>query len=143
MNTYWTAFFGRDISDVRSNTENPAIVHVTHKYLGEQSEETESKLVSIVTEYFTADFENKIVPRMEFSKIDYFGENYSRVLCMTNHQFKKYLFMDLRKQLDVFRKDDFPDWRPHITTDLEFSKIFVFDYFALMRDKEIVIKFEV
>jgi hypothetical protein len=143
MNTLWTAFFGRDIAHVRSNTSDAPVFHVTHKYLGEQTDIVESQITSLIVDYFSNNPEDKIVPRMEFSKIDYFGENYSRVLCMTNHQFKKYLFMDLRKQLDAFRKDDFPDWRPHITTDSDTSKIFVFDYFALMRNDDVVIKFDI
>lgn len=105
---YYTAFTLKFEND-------PEVLHVTHKYLGEQPDHTIQEIISHINLFLAI---NGIVrmPAAIFDVIDYFGpSNDTRVLRSASPQFGQRLHPGLRALLDRFKTDDFP-YTPHATT---------------------------
>lgn len=128
---YYTCFAIKDV--------NPNFFHCTHKFLGVQDLLRVSDLKTAINRYFEIP---RVVPGLAFTKVDYLGPEYERAILLNDFGNKKYLFLDLRRELDNFRKDDFPHWLPHISGkhDIAFVK---FNQFHLMEDGKPILTFEI
>lgn len=120
-------------------TMDPNRYHCTHKFLGVLDLLHVSEIKTRINKYFETP---RVVPGMAFTKIDYLGPHYERAVVLSDFAYKKYLFLDLRQELDFYRKDDFQHWVPHITGNHEilWAK---FDCFHLMEDGVPVLTFEI
>lgn len=88
-------------------------LHCTHKWLGVIEPTDFQKVAGICDEYFKIP---KTFPLAIFNKPDEFitsAGNKVRVLKSFIHTDR--FFLDLRAQLDVFKKDEYPIYQPHIT----------------------------
>jgi len=91
-------------------------LHCTHKYLGELKPAQFFKVADVIDGWFyensdSAEFEP---PRLLFCIPRWL--NGQRTLFPADGGAKD-LFPDLRKKLDVFRKDDYKRYQPHITCE--------------------------
>lgn len=123
---YYTAFL----------TDNPDL-HCTHKYFGTLSEEKRGAVETFLTEYFS--HPRRALP-VSFERTEWFGGyNAIRVLLpLDEASAVKALFPDLRARLDIFRKDDYGSYRPHISTP-DYATIFaMFTGYALMSGSTII-----
>lgn len=104
--TYWTCF--------SYEVFPPHELHCTHKFLGEQSEENAKKILAILDSYFS---KNSFVSfKPHFNTSVFFGKN-KDVKVLKLDKFDKDLFLpELRKMLNAFRKDDYAEYSPHVTT---------------------------
>lgn len=124
----YTAFIFEEI--------DPDLLHCTHKYLGDLSDNQIAGVRQIVDQYFRYTHIPRL-PQAVFSKEDFFGPNKEvRVLKPRSWVPNRWL-LDLRNMLGNFRKDDFDSYQPHVTTleniiDLPFSS------YALIGDKQIL-----
>jgi len=129
--SWWTAFMFED-------TPNPNDLHVTHKYLGKLESDQIKETLSIMDAYFK---KKKFKPfQMVFDKEEWFGdEKDTRVLRPTDlpDKDKQEVFMlDLKSQLDEkIKKDDYPEYKPHVSTN-DFDMVDrPITRFALMKGK--------
>lgn len=128
--TYYTAF-GFNKFSIKE-------IHCTHKYLGKLSLDDEEKVIKIIENYLN---KKKLKSFIEdFSQVEYFGSLKNiRVITPIYPKFDYYL-LDLREQLSIFKKDDFPTYQPHISTNT-FNRINnYFDYFCIVKDNQIIKK---
>ena len=102
---YWTAFAFANM--------NPDQLHCTHKFLGDLTSSQAKAVEGIIDTYFTrirpwkpflATFDNK----------EWFGED-KDVHVLVSHDSLNKFYPVLRKILDQFRADDFPEYKPHVT----------------------------
>lgn len=108
---------------------HPADFHLTHKFLG--SVDTD-RLMQIFEEKIDEHLVVQATPELAFNKVDFFGPNYQRVLVLSNFAQKEFLQLKLRAALDNYRRDDFPEWKPHITIDGVDATICSFTHYYLM-----------
>jgi len=114
--SWWTVFLFKDIP-------NPNDLHVTHKYFGDIGEEfTEENLESVI-ETIDGYFENKEFHsfQLDFSKEEMFGPDKDvRVLTpssLSDIEKDEYFLLDLKGELDDICPDDWPDYKPHVSTE--------------------------
>lgn len=112
-------------------------LHCTHKYLGECTTREATIYIKLIGDYF--DRRGGFSPfTLRFEGIDYFKPANVRVL-------KAYgaiqRYQDLRQMLGLIREDDFAEYVPHVTTDLDGPIESVFGSYALMSGKEVVWEF--
>ena len=123
MDRYFTCF-------VLENAD-PTKLHMTHKYLGEQSEAAVQEIMQICEEHFNKS--TTLMPKIVFDEVDYLGEKYKRVVkCQS--RLKQHLHLDLRAKLDHFRKDDYAYWLPHITHPTSHGLVARFSGYALLKN---------
>lgn len=107
--TYWACFAFED--------EVPDDLHCTHKYFGEQDAGTLEDIKQVLGDYFKATPLTTIQAR--FDTEEFFGEDKDvRVLRLADGEDMEQFHLGLRSKLDVFAEDRFPDYKPHVTTDL-------------------------
>jgi hypothetical protein len=107
--TYWTCFAYDGV--------HPDELHCTHKYFKDQTPETMEQIRKIIDEHFKAKPFEPFTTR--FDQVNMFGENKDvRVLRPAVDDLSLY-HLDLKEKLDEFREDRFPDYCPHVTTDLD------------------------
>jgi SPP1 gp7 family putative phage head morphogenesis protein len=92
------------------------VLHCTHKYLGKLTPAQVKTTEKIVDAYFAQ--RKPELPQAVFAREEFFGpENDIRVLTPVG---TADWWLDLRAALDeAIRPDDFPVYRPHVTTDRE------------------------
>lgn len=106
---YYTAF-------IYAKTNEAHVLHCTHHYLGELSKADALRVERIVDAYF---LKERKLPRVAFDRVDFFGEKKDiRVLRPAITKVEDFL-PDLKTELSKFRKDDFPEYKPHVTTALD------------------------
>lgn len=104
---YYTAFHLEDDFGIPD-------CHVTHKYLGEQSDENLARIMPILNSYMIDHARELSEPRTwVFDQFEMFGPEHD--IPVVAAEPKNNMLLDLRDQLSEFRKDDFPSYRPHIT----------------------------
>lgn len=103
--TYWTCF--------AYDGHHPDDLHCTHKYLG-HLEPNELAWVRVILDgYFGIGFEPF---QVSFDKEEFFGaEGETRVL-LPSYVDMDLMLMDLRFELDQVRADDWPDYKPHVSS---------------------------
>lgn len=110
---YYTAFvYGRELLK-KGGVPDLSLGHVTHKYLGELGQEKLSMVWMIVNDYFLDD--NRLFPRAVFDGPTLFAGRTPVLVAKRGYVLGEW-FMDLRRQLDQFRKDDYPEYTPHVST---------------------------
>jgi hypothetical protein len=132
MDKYYTAFLFEGYT--------PEELHVTHKYFGEQTPERMIAIWEIVDWWFSENPFRSFVP--VFNRVDLFGpENNIRVLTPSlslNETLRITDFLPgLREKINIFRKDDFGEYRAHVATDLPEIVDKKVDRYALIKGKEI------
>lgn len=108
---FWTEFTYAPTSPAHG-------LHCTHKFLGELSAIEVEQVQKILIRHFgtySAKLMGEAKPvEVHFDKVEMFGEAKDvRVLVPSIPTIK--LFPRLRRILDEFRKDDFDEYRPHVT----------------------------
>lgn len=126
MNKWYSAFLFRGITSKQ--------LHVTHKFLGDQTEENTVDIVDILDDYFSAP---RRVPQVVFNKEAFFGENSDQRVLLPQGGTAELLLPDLREILDPYRRDDFTEYLPHVTTNLDTVQHSM-DRYALMCDGRVV-----
>lgn len=96
---------------------SPEILHCTHKYLGEVSYQTLQEISAHIKLYRST--QNFQPPKVVFDKREMFGENADTPVLVPSVYDLKDFFPNLRAFLGQYRKDDFPEYRPHVTTVLD------------------------
>lgn len=131
--SYWTCFYYEDYT--------PDELHCTHKFLGKQNSQDVKTILKILDNYFKANPFNPF--KIVFGKEEMFGPDKDiRVLVPNDTKDKDLFLMDLRKRLDKFKKDDYPEFRPHVTT-VTLNKVDKpFKGYALLYGKDIIAKYE-
>lgn len=131
---YYTAFLYKDVG--------PSELHCTHKYFGKLAELTIDEVVETIDAYFAAQTKpfrcaKEPVP---FTIEDFFGGKYkTRVLKMPKPYMQ--LLPTLRTMLDSFAKDQYSEYRPHVTCDKEYGTIEQpFDRYALVGSGGVIVK---
>ncbi len=124
---YWTAFC--------LDGHNPNELHCTHKFLGGISADDAKAVSSLLDRHFSAKPLNGIT--IEFDRPALFGKDADVQVLLATENTKAELgaFAALRKQLNCFRVDDFPEYKPHVTTDKTHVVARVSAY-VLMRGKK-------
>lgn len=120
---------------------DPDALHCTHKYLGELDKDDAAIVVDVVHEYFERGG-RLVFPRAKFDTVWKFGPNKDTRVLIAKQIYLPDWWMDLRFQLDVFRKDDFPEYRPHVTTNVITRLDEPFSGFALIAGKQPIITYE-
>lgn len=116
--SYMTAFYFKDDQGIPH-------CHCTHKYFDKQDDDDVEEIIKIIDSYFK---ENK--PKVDkywiFDKFSLFGkEKDCPVMEREDHHD---MMMDLKKELEPFKEESFPTYKPHLTLgdkfeDLESDKI--------------------
>lgn len=124
---YWTCFAYDGIE--------PSDLHCTHKYLGEQPEINVQQILDLLDLHFEERSYTPFTP--SFDREDFFGHDQEiRVLTKDDEKYPNSLFHpDLRLLLGVFRKDDFPEYKPHVTTDEQIVDLPLTRYCLMQGDK--------
>lgn len=119
--TWWTCFYYEG--------ESPSDQHCTHKYFGDLEDKAVEEIKKLLVQYFD---KKPFKPfQITFNKEDFFGpEKETRVLTPTEYN-KENLLLDLRSKLDKFKEDNYPNYKPHVTSDKEILEK-PFKGFALM-----------
>ena len=104
--TFWTTFTFESTA--------PQDLHCTHKFFGTLEDRDVRSIMNTIENYF------KLNPFKKFYVVfdveEFFGENNeTRVLTPKSYEEKNFL-LDLRKDLDNFKADSYPTYRPHVTT---------------------------
>jgi len=104
--TWWTCFY--------YDGETPSDQHCTHKYFGDLEDKAAEKVKELIVQYFE---KKPFKPfQITFNKEELFGpDKETRVLTPTEFN-KENLLLDLRSKLDKFKEDNYPDYKPHVTT---------------------------
>lgn len=124
---YYTAFLPSLI---------PGALHVTHKYLGVQTDEKLEEVCATIERYFQIKQES--IRDIDFSIRTFFGPHHDvPVLLPLPETPGKAFKPKLRAMLDGFAKDAFGDYRPHISTRQESIKFRV-NYYAVMHKDRVV-----
>ena len=96
------------------------VYHTTHKYLGDQSPETISKIVDEIMDYFK-EYNPQQIPHL-FTRRELFGPKLNVPVLMVDpidgefsRDYRAKFLTDLRTVLDKYRPDDYNKYRPHIT----------------------------
>ena len=93
-------------------------LHVTHKYLDEQPEAKLPFIIKIIDDLFNS---SRAFFSGSFDKEEFFGlEKDVRVLVPSQPIEISNSLLSLKFQLEKFRIDDYPVWKPHVTTDLKY-----------------------
>lgn len=97
-------------------------LHVTHKYFAEQPAANIYHICKIMDAYFAAHPFKPV--DLVFDKEEWFGKDKEVRVLTPSTSIKAPpkahpLLLDLREELDQFRKDDYSTYKPHVTTDLE------------------------
>lgn len=125
---YWTAFCYEDF--------HPSSLHCTHKYFGPQSKSNVSKIFCIISEYFERNPYVSFQPR--FDKPELFGGIKKIKVLTTQHPLTDF-YLNLKHSLDAFRDDDWPDYRPHVSTNRHWECVdMMLVYYALIKDDQIL-----
>lgn len=106
--TYWTCFAYAGVE--------PGALHCTHKYLGEQQDEDLGRIQAILESYFATP---RKVPTVVFRREDFFGPDGDVRVLRPESDDASWFLLDLRKRLDTFAEDDYPEIKPHVTTTLD------------------------
>lgn len=109
--TYWTCFAYEGIL--------PDTLHCTHKYLGDQTPEAVEQITAILDAYFVTPFDTRTTPTIIFKREEFFGPNKDVRVLRPESDDVSWFFLDLRKQLDAFAEDRYPELKPHVTTNLD------------------------
>ncbi|MDB4330334.1 hypothetical protein N9948_01290 [bacterium] len=105
--TFWTTFSFKGT--------DPKDLHCTHKFLGEQNDPSVKKILITLDNYFSKNPFKSF--KTVFGKEEFFGENAEvRVLTPFEYNEKNFL-LDLKNKLNKFMPDDYPDYKPHVTTE--------------------------
>lgn len=121
-NKYYLAF-------VYTNSHAQAdVLHCTHKYLGQLTDAEMAKTEKIVDSFFATDVRE--LPRAKFDRRQHFGPNQD-IPVLTSANFNEGSFKQLRGKLDEIRADDYPEYRPHVTTDQDVVDL-PFAHYALI-----------
>jgi len=128
--TWWTCFYYEGAA--------PTDQHCTHKYFGDLEDQAVDEIKELLEQYFE---KKPFKPfQITFNKEDLFGPKKDvRVLTPTEYN-KEQVMLDLRSKLDKFKEDNFPDYKPHVTTDKEILEK-PFKCYALMHGDKIVTKY--
>ena len=121
---YWTCYLLED--------EDPNKLHVTHKFMKDQTPENVASILKILDEYWGK--YSMMAPMLaKFDKEEYFGKDKDvHVLSSDDPRFER---AQLRTQLDKFADDQFPGYKPHVTTDEKCIEKMIVGY-AFMYGKE-------
>lgn len=103
---YMTAFYFEDDHGI-------PYCHCTHKYLGELDDDTVQKVIGTVDQYFKGIPDLKKDRDWVFTDFVLFGPEQDTPVM--ERMTKDDMFPDLKEQLEVYRKDTFPAYRPHVT----------------------------
>lgn len=107
--TYWSCFAFDGIT--------PDELHCTHKFFGEQTEESAAEILQVLNAWFQDNPFEDLTP--VFEREEFFGKDREvRVLTQKNPSDSSKFLLELRKQLDAFAEDNYPGYKPHVTTDL-------------------------
>lgn len=124
---YYAAF-------IYDKTASDYVLHCTHHYLGELDRDQLRQVEKMIDGYFLKERE---LPHVAFNQIDYFGpEKDIRVLRPLKTSVADFL-PDLKAKLEGFRKDDFPEYKPHVSTEQMSSIDKPFQHYALISKKGI------
>jgi 2'-5' RNA ligase len=103
---YMTAFYFEDDHGI-------PYCHCTHKYFGELDADTVPKVIEAVDQYFSGVPDLKKDRTWVFDTFVLFGPE--KDTPVMERMTKDDMFPDLKEQLEVFRTDNFPTYRPHVT----------------------------
>lgn len=127
LEKYYTAF-------VYAKTDEPYVLHCTHKYLGALSRETALKIERAIDEYFLT--RKPALPRVAFTKRGYFGPEKDIAVLLPENSEAFDSFAGLKSFLDSYRDDEYP-FNPHVSTEAtEVDR--PFSHYALITKKGIV-----
>lgn len=146
---YYTAF----VIGVKDGlTGQMLTLHCTHKYLGYQNTNTMGRVSRIIDNYFSvrrtfprAVFNERVTlgPLSSLKHALWYKRNNQKPISVLKSFIDKSAFLpDLREQLDVFRVDDFEEYRPHITIDKYPNVSGIFQCYAIMCGQRIIIYWE-
>lgn len=125
---YYTCFLYKD--------KSPSELHCTHKYFGGMDEKAVAKVVGLIDEWFTGAWPG--VPIVDFCVKDKFGAKYDTEVLKPQKPYPLLLPV-LRGALDTIAKDQYKDYRPHVTCALERINE-PFDRYALVGSGGVIIK---
>lgn len=125
---YYAAF-------IFDKTASDHVLHCTHHYLGALNPEDLSRVEKVIDSYFIRD---RKLPEASFDRVEFFGEkNDIRVLTPSQSKPEDF-FPDLKAKLEKFRPDEFPEYRPHVSTDQLPKVDRPFSHYALISKKGIL-----
>lgn len=134
---YMTAFYFKDDQGIPH-------CHCTHKYLEKQSDEKIEDIIKIINDYFK-EKKPEVDKYWYFDKLSLFGKE--KDCPVMERRVQDDMMVDLLKQLDAFRKNDFPTYKPHLTLgdkvkDLTIDKIHTYkmepiEYALVTGDKKV------
>ncbi len=125
--TWWTCFYYDGFT--------PDDLHCTHKFLGVLEDTAVEEVKKILDQYFNS---KPFTPfKVSFCREDFFGPDKDvRVLTPIEYNPENFL-LDLRSRLDNYKEDNYPDYRPHVTTEKPIIDKPFYGY-ALMYDDKII-----
>ena len=94
--------------------------HATHKYLDKQSDEDVEEIIGIVDKYFK-EKKPKVDKYWYFDKFSLFGKEKDCPVMERKDQDD--MMIDLKGDLEQFRKDNFPEYKPHLTLGDKFEDL--------------------
>lgn len=120
------------------DTTAPDGLHITHKYLGEQSPEKLAEITTMLDEFFQMSGPVTPVREVLFNQPTFFGPHHDIPVLLPAAGTEAVAFRPaLRTMLDKFNKDAWDNYRPHVTTR-EKSVRFQINFYALMHKSTIV-----
>lgn len=129
--TFWTTFSFHGTS--------PQDLHCTHKYMGQQDDESVKKIIKTLDNYFSKNPFKSF--KVNFCREEFFGENKNvRVLTPLSFNPKNFL-PDLKQKLDVFKPDNYGTYKPHVTTPTINSFSFPITEYVLLFGNTILRKY--
>lgn len=115
---------------------HPDELHCTSKYLGEQSSGSVAVILTIIENYFRKNGFKGLNPIFQHEEM--FGPDKDiRVLTPTDNVGDHNYLMDLFNRLDRIHQDDWPEYKPHVTTDRPIVTMPITRY-CLMNDDKIM-----
>jgi hypothetical protein len=126
--TWWTCFYFEG--------DTPPDLHCTHKYFGDLEDAAVEEIKELLIQYFD---KKPFKPfQITFNKEKMFGPDKDvRVLTPTEYN-KDNLLLDLRSKFDKIKEDNYPSYKPHVTTDKELLEKPFKGYALMFGDKKVL-----
>lgn len=104
--TFWTTFTFEGTA--------PQDLHCTHKFFGTLDDNNAREMMETIEDYFKNNEFKKFY--IVFDQEEFFGDNNeTRVLTPSDKSLDNF-HLNLRNNLEKFKKDNYPNYKPHVTT---------------------------